>query len=264
MLGALLLAWPALAETTNHLSAAAILASQLFKEGNWWDCRTESQRALATTNAPQLHLLHGVCGLRLKLENISELESLCSSNSPPDIAAMAHYELGRSAWINNHPKKAFQHLNAAFLTETSIDIYQRSGATLYLLLEEHPEIANQHPELKTLLATCSKQWNHEIYLECRRPPKKKNTIATAPPRWIIHFYQKQISPAIGSRCSLQPSCSHYAVEALKKHGLIGVGAMADRFIREPDVVAARKKPIKVNNKIKFRDPLSDHDWWMKR
>ena len=36
---------------------------------------------------------------------------------------------------------------------------------------------------------------------------------------LIRIYQWVISPAIGPRCRFTPSCSHYAVEALKKHGL---------------------------------------------
>ena len=35
---------------------------------------------------------------------------------------------------------------------------------------------------------------------------------------LIRFYQWVISPIIGPKCRYQPTCSHYAVEALKKHG----------------------------------------------
>jgi putative membrane protein insertion efficiency factor len=34
----------------------------------------------------------------------------------------------------------------------------------------------------------------------------------------IRFYQKFISPAIPSRCKYYPSCSAYAVEAIRVHG----------------------------------------------
>jgi putative membrane protein insertion efficiency factor len=34
----------------------------------------------------------------------------------------------------------------------------------------------------------------------------------------IRFYQKFISPAIPSRCRYYPSCSAYAVEAIRVHG----------------------------------------------
>ncbi|MFZ3037212.1 MAG: membrane protein insertion efficiency factor YidD [Rugosibacter sp.] len=38
--------------------------------------------------------------------------------------------------------------------------------------------------------------------------------------FIIKLYQWVISPLIGSRCRFEPSCSHYAAEALQKKGLI--------------------------------------------
>jgi uncharacterized protein len=37
---------------------------------------------------------------------------------------------------------------------------------------------------------------------------------------LIRIYQWGISPLLGPRCRFTPSCSHYAVEALQKHGLI--------------------------------------------
>ncbi|MFN6388212.1 MAG: membrane protein insertion efficiency factor YidD [Bacteroidota bacterium] len=36
---------------------------------------------------------------------------------------------------------------------------------------------------------------------------------------IIKFYQYVISPALGPKCRFTPTCSHYAVDALKKYGL---------------------------------------------
>ena len=34
----------------------------------------------------------------------------------------------------------------------------------------------------------------------------------------IRFYQRFVSPAIPSRCKYYPSCSTYAVEAIRVHG----------------------------------------------
>ncbi|MCE2823907.1 MAG: membrane protein insertion efficiency factor YidD [Sediminibacterium sp.] len=36
---------------------------------------------------------------------------------------------------------------------------------------------------------------------------------------VIKFYQYVISPALGPKCRFTPTCSHYAVDALKKYGL---------------------------------------------
>jgi len=37
---------------------------------------------------------------------------------------------------------------------------------------------------------------------------------------LIRLYQLIISPILGPKCRFTPSCSHYGIEALKKHGLI--------------------------------------------
>ncbi|MBR7164921.1 MAG: membrane protein insertion efficiency factor YidD [Clostridia bacterium] len=36
--------------------------------------------------------------------------------------------------------------------------------------------------------------------------------------FFISLYQKFISPMIGPRCRFMPSCSHYSIEAYRKHG----------------------------------------------
>lgn len=35
---------------------------------------------------------------------------------------------------------------------------------------------------------------------------------------LIRFYQYVISPALGPKCRYTPTCSQYAIEALKKYG----------------------------------------------
>ena len=37
--------------------------------------------------------------------------------------------------------------------------------------------------------------------------------------YLIKIYQFLISPIIGKNCRFNPTCSNYALEALKKHGL---------------------------------------------
>ncbi|WP_155490064.1 membrane protein insertion efficiency factor YidD, partial [Paraclostridium sordellii] len=36
--------------------------------------------------------------------------------------------------------------------------------------------------------------------------------------YIVRFYQKYISPLKGPTCRFYPTCSQYAIEALKKYG----------------------------------------------
>ncbi|MCE2573020.1 membrane protein insertion efficiency factor YidD [Motilimonas eburnea] len=37
---------------------------------------------------------------------------------------------------------------------------------------------------------------------------------------LIKTYQILISPLLGPRCRFHPTCSHYAIEAIKTHGLV--------------------------------------------
>lgn len=37
---------------------------------------------------------------------------------------------------------------------------------------------------------------------------------------LIRLYQWTIAPVIGQTCRFYPSCSHYGVEALQKHGAL--------------------------------------------
>ncbi|MCG9732291.1 membrane protein insertion efficiency factor YidD [Shewanella sp. Isolate13] len=37
---------------------------------------------------------------------------------------------------------------------------------------------------------------------------------------IIRGYQLLISPMLGPRCRFNPTCSHYAIEAIRLHGVV--------------------------------------------
>ena len=53
-------------------------------------------------------------------------------------------------------------------------------------------------------------------------------LAVAP----IHLYRRAISPGLPSRCKYHPSCSAYAVEAVRRHGVLRGGVLAAwRLIR---------------------------------
>jgi putative membrane protein insertion efficiency factor len=48
------------------------------------------------------------------------------------------------------------------------------------------------------------------------------TIATAP----VRFYQRAISPGIPARCKYHPSCSEYAVQAVRRYGVLRGAVLA--------------------------------------
>jgi putative membrane protein insertion efficiency factor len=37
---------------------------------------------------------------------------------------------------------------------------------------------------------------------------------------LVRGYQIVLSPLLGGRCRFAPSCSHYAIEALERHGAL--------------------------------------------
>jgi uncharacterized protein len=51
-------------------------------------------------------------------------------------------------------------------------------------------------------------------------------VLIAPFIFLVKVYQILISPLIPATCRYQPTCSHYTVEALQKHGLLRGGRLA--------------------------------------
>lgn len=43
---------------------------------------------------------------------------------------------------------------------------------------------------------------------------------------LVRFYQAAISPFLPASCRYIPTCSHYTIEALQKHGLLKGGWFA--------------------------------------
>jgi putative membrane protein insertion efficiency factor len=42
----------------------------------------------------------------------------------------------------------------------------------------------------------------------------------------IRFYQRRVSPGLPAACRYQPTCSHYAHEAIERYGVLRGGRMA--------------------------------------
>lgn len=59
--------------------------------------------------------------------------------------------------------------------------------------------------------------------------------AARPFLWLIRGYQRLVSPLLhavlpGSGCRFHPTCSAYAAEALRRHGLAKGGLLATRRV----------------------------------
>ena len=49
---------------------------------------------------------------------------------------------------------------------------------------------------------------------------------------LVRVYQWTLRPFIGAHCRFEPSCSHYAIEALERHGALrGTVLAAGRVLR---------------------------------
>ncbi|RXK80857.1 membrane protein insertion efficiency factor YidD [Filimonas effusa] len=60
--------------------------------------------------------------------------------------------------------------------------------------------------------------------------KSISRILVYPFLFLIRIYQYVISPALGPKCRFTPTCSQYAAEALKKHGIVKGMALSIRRI----------------------------------
>jgi putative membrane protein insertion efficiency factor len=72
--------------------------------------------------------------------------------------------------------------------------------------------------------------------EPRRPgetrPSRASSLAAAPLIGLVRLYQVTLSPLLGGQCRFHPTCSRYAIEALREHGgLRGAWLAARRLAR---------------------------------
>lgn len=77
----------------------------------------------------------------------------------------------------------------------------------------------------------------------------------------LRFYQRNLSPVMGGRCPMNPSCSRYSIQAINKHGFfIGLVMTADRLIHEADETRLATASVR-GNKVTFSDPVENNDFW---
>ncbi len=82
-------------------------------------------------------------------------------------------------------------------------------------------------------------------------------IAAAP----VRFYQHFLSSHWGQSCAYYPSCSNYALLAIRKHGaVIGTVIAFDRLQHEINE-ARTSPPILTGGQMRLYDPLENNDYW---
>ncbi len=61
---------------------------------------------------------------------------------------------------------------------------------------------------------------------------------------LVRTYQWTLRPFIGAQCRFEPSCSHYAIEALHRHGALrGTALSARRVLRCNPWTAGGHDPV---------------------
>ncbi len=100
--------------------------------------------------------------------------------------------------------------------------------------------------------------------ESQRPPDEEASRAGPAGRLLtgaVRFFQKYISPVDGERCTMVPTCSHYGLQAIRKHGaLLGFIMTADRIVHEYE--EQRFVPSVWDGRThRFLDPVENNDFW---
>jgi uncharacterized protein len=85
----------------------------------------------------------------------------------------------------------------------------------------------------------------------RRAARLARAVAAAP----IVVYQKAISPALPRRCKYEPTCSRYALDAIRTYGILrGVVLAAWRVLRCNPWSDGGYDPVEAQQVFKVRAP----------
>lgn len=243
-------------------AAPSALLRELMAERNWPEVRIESARVLASVPDDETARLGEALSLPFTQAR-ERLEALASHARDALVRASAAYQLGVHAQVAGDARYAWRCLRTAFLAGGSESITLRSAwrmeqiATPATLTADETAIL---PQLHTV-ASCAGRDTRRLCQAEDAAIQPASGVFSAPARMIVAFYKRAVAPAIGSRCSLTPSCSAYFLEASRKHGLLGFPMLADRLVREPSEVLKASHPVRVGRKTRYADPVEAHDFW---
>jgi len=79
------------------------------------------------------------------------------------------------------------------------------------------------------------------------------------------FYRDVVSPSDGPRCHHYPTCSMYAMRAVRRRGpFVGALMALDRVISPAGISSAiRDQPTYLHHgTLRYLDPIEAYDFWM--
>jgi len=249
--------------------SAQDLPHSLFREGRWGACLRECRRVQlqqGTTSSPKIKLLELSCRARLnqgeQSDLIDEFKTLANQVDDLETTAIASLEAGRLLWTLGQSEAALDAFASAFQSTTNQTLFLLAGCSAFLVMDENPVLKNGRTELVQQINTSRTLWFGKLFKQSRLE-KDTPRFSFSPGHLFVHFYRTQISPAIGQRCTLDPSCSEYFHRAANRHGTLkAIPMTADRFVREPTVNNEKNEPVLINGMLRYRDSLCDHDFWM--
>ena len=81
------------------------------------------------------------------------------------------------------------------------------------------------------------------------PTRVARSVAVAP----LRVYQRVVSPALGPRCRYAPSCSDYALQAIREYGILRGGVLAGwRLLRCNPLSAGGLDPVSAQRLFRQR------------
>ncbi len=81
------------------------------------------------------------------------------------------------------------------------------------------------------------------------PPGLVSRILCAPIVGLIWVYRFTLSPIVGGQCRFEPTCSRYALEAYRVHGLMrGTRLMVSRLLRCHPLNRGGYDPVPLNQR----------------
>ncbi len=247
---------------------ATDLALQLYAESDWNTAHVEALRVIAhEPENPQAQAVAMWARLQMNPLDQIALDSairIANDESDKEWRARSFYELGHIMWKAEVTHDAFAFFKKSFQLTEDQELFLSTAYLLDSMLRHKPELADLDDPLRVQLRTLRPLVTPAILQAEALPQHARPMLVARLAEPIVGLYQSQISPAIGHRCSMHPSCSQYCVEACRSYGLAGIPMTADRLIRESDHVVHRINPIVVDGEERFYNPISDHSFWFRR
>jgi hypothetical protein len=87
--------------------------------------------------------------------------------------------------------------------------------------------------------------HHPVTRDVRQVPHVRSAQPAGADFFLVSFlfYRSVVTPIDGPRCAHRPTCSVYAMQAVRQHGVVGFWLAYDRLLRGARSSAVRRLPV---------------------